>query len=400
MANLLFLDCFSGISGDMLLAALLDLGYNEKTLHRHIRALNPGPFKLNKTVVLRQGLRGLHISAHWGKAHGHGHRAYKEIVRLISKAALPAVVKKNALAVFKLLGQVEAQCHQVPLAQVHFHELGALDTLFDIVGVCSALHELDIKEVLASPINVGTGLIKSAHGRLPVPAPAVSALLQGYPVYNLGPRAELTTPTGAALVRHFSQPAPQLPSAWFKAQGYGAGTINFKDHPNLLRVFLLGGSTSPAAAESTIMLKTNIDDQSPEVMSYISDLLMKNKALDVAIVPIQMKKNRLGMQLEVMCTKEQAGMLANLILQETTTLGVRMEECQRWVLDRRIETVLVKGQPIRVKAAFWGDRLLKAKPEAADVQKAARRLKTPLHEVLSLVRQKIAGGFPRTKTVM
>ncbi len=396
MTNTLYFDCFSGISGDMTLAALLDLGYAEKTLNRHINALKLGPFKLEKALVVRQGLQGLHIAPHWSQPNPH-HRSYRDIVHLIARASLPAGIKKNVLAVFKLLGQVEAECHHLPLARIHFHELGALDTIFDIVGVCSALHELAIDDILVSPINVGAGLIKSAHGTLPVPAPAVSALLQHYPIYAKGPQAELTTPTGAALVRHFAKPASLLPLGVLKAQGYGAGTKTFKSHPNLLRAFWLHRPASHAQQDTIIMLKTNIDDQTPEVVAYVQDLLMKNKALDTAVVPIQMKKNRLGMQLEVMCTRDQAESLAKLILQETSTLGVRLEECPRLILKRIIKTVTVQGQSIRIKEAYWGDRLVKTKPEAEDVQKAARHLQLPIQDVLTLLIKTHGAAFRRTK---
>lgn len=289
-----YLDAFSGISGDMLVGALADAGAG--ALGDGLAALGMGAsYRFEKT--LRGGIAATRFHVEGGE--GHGHRHLSQILDLIGKAALPERVKQNATAVFQRLAEVEARVHQVPIERVHFHEVGAVDSISDIVGACLGFELLGVDEIRCSPLNLGSGTVETAHGVLPVPAPATAALVEGKPVYARGPAVELTTPTGAAIASTLAASFGPLPPMRISATGYGAGARDFPEHANLLRV-LIGEASGSSEATTVSVLEANIDDSSPEVLGYAMERLLDAGALDVTLSPIFMKKNRPGTLVRVL----------------------------------------------------------------------------------------------------
>src|SRR6185437_9821375 len=283
-----------------------------------------------------------------------------------------------ASAVFLRLGEAEARVHGVPVERVHFHEVGAVDSISDIVGACVALDLLDIGEIHTSAINVGSGTVQTEHGMLPVPAPATAALLEGMPIYARGPAVELTTPTGAALAATLSSHFGALPAMSIAQIGYGAGDRDFKDQPNVLRV-LLGERTSATEATLVSVIEANIDDSSPQVLGYALERLLEAGALDASFSPLQMKKNRPGALLRVIAKPEDQEKLAQIILAETTTLGLRIYAAERRIEQRRIVEVETPFGPVRIKMSGH-DRFA---PEYDDCRAIAARTGMPLREVIS-----------------
>jgi uncharacterized protein (TIGR00299 family) protein len=370
-----YLDAFSGISGDMLVGALADAGASPGRIAESLNSLGTGAqFRFEKTK--RRGIAATKftVSAPPGKAHRH----LPEIFRLIDQGELPERVKQNAKAVFERLGRAEAAVHNVPLERVHFHEVGAVDSIADIVGACLGFALLGIEEIHCSPINVGSGTVKTEHGVLPVPAPATVALLEGKPVYSRGPAVELTTPTGAAvavtLAVRFGPPPPMTLSA----AGYGAGDADFSEHANVLRV-MIGEASGATEATTVSVLEANLDDLSPQVLAYAMERLFDAGALDVSFSPVFMKKNRPGTLLRVIARPEDQETLASILFAETSTLGIRIYAAERRVQSRRIVEVDTPYGRVRVKVSGGGAWA----PEYEDCRKLAREKGVPLKEVLS-----------------
>jgi pyridinium-3,5-bisthiocarboxylic acid mononucleotide nickel chelatase len=438
-----YLDCFSGISGDMFLGALVDAGVSPKLLEETVAALNIGA-RLEFSRVMRSGISATkvdvyaggekdlpreifcekqeHQHAHSHEAphvhddkhpHGHSHehhnephnnrnqhshgRALPEIRRIIESAAISANAKKTAIAIFEALGQAEAEIHNTSIEDVHFHEVGAVDALVDIACAAVGAESLAVDEWICSPLNVGGGTVKCAHGTLPVPAPATLKLLSNAPVYSSGPQVELVTPTGAAIVKILSTRFAPFPAMKIEKAGYGAGTRDFADHPNLLRLTIgetvhsEAASKLPGTASETIaVLEANLDDLSPQILAYAMERLLAEGALDVFSVPIQMKKNRPGALLTVLAKTEDAHRLTHLIFVETTTLGVRRREEQREVLPRRWETVATTWGPVRIKIANMNGSISNYAPEYEDCRKLAETNHVPLKNVLQEAMQAYA----------
>lgn len=381
--KLAYLDCFSGISGDMLLGALVDAGLPAGMLEAELRKLNLKGWRLATERVLRGGMSATKLT--FETPHEHAHRTWAEIRALIRASALAPTVKTRAEAVFERLAEVEGQIHQKPASEVHFHELGAADTILDIVGACVALEALAIERLICSPLNVGSGTIKTAHGTLPVPAPATAALLRGAPVYSNGVEAELATPTGAAVVSTLAAGFGALPPMNVSAIGYGAGSRTLPEHLNLLRVFLGESAERGATAgtDSVTVLEASLDDMSPLVGSYFIEQALAAGALDVYCTPVQMKKNRAGILLTVLCPPERAEPLVQLVFQQTTTIGLRMYEARRRTLEREILTINTPHGPVRMKLARLNGHVLNAAPEYDDCQRIARERNLPLKQVLA-----------------
>src|SRR6266852_1185121 len=409
-----YLDCFSGISGDMFLGALVDAGVSPKLLENTVTALNIGArleisrverggIAATKLDVYANGEKDLprevfweqeeahshpHVQEH-GDSHEHHHHGYgrnlADIRKIIEKTAIGSAAKATAIRIFDALGEAEAEIHNTSIEQVHFHEVGAVDAMVDIVCAAVGAESLAVEEWVCSPLNVGGGTVKCAHGTLPVPAPATLKLLQDAPVFSAGPQVELVTPTGAAIVKTLSRRFASFPAMKIQKSGYGAGTREFPEHPNLLRITI--GEAEPTSRANTsndtiAVLEANLDDLSPQVLAYAMELLLAEGALDVFSVPVQMKKSRPGALLTVLAKLEDANRLTNTIFAETTTLGVRRRQEQRQTLSRRWETVDTTWGPVRIKIANMNGSLSNYAPEYEDCRTLAETQNVPLRTVM------------------
>jgi uncharacterized protein (TIGR00299 family) protein len=375
--KLCYLDAFSGISGDMTVGALLDAGAPSDALLAALHSLDTGAwFEVEKTV--RGGVTASKFRVHVGDQPVQ-HRHLSHILEMIAKAPLSPRAQAAASAVFLRLGEAEAGVHGVPVEKVHFHEVGAVDSIADIVGACVALDLLDISEVHASAINVGSGTVQTEHGLLPVPAPATASLLAGKPIYSRGPEVELTTPTGAALAVTLASSFGPLPAMRISSIGHGAGDRDFKQHANVLRVLI--GERTDDVPEATLIsvIEANIDDSSPQVLGYALEKLMEAGALDAALSPLQMKKNRPGSLLRVIAKPEDQERLAQIIFAETSTLGLRIYAAERRVEARRLVEAATPSGTLRGKVSAQGAFA----PEYDDCKAIAQRTGTPLPRVLA-----------------
>jgi pyridinium-3,5-bisthiocarboxylic acid mononucleotide nickel chelatase len=376
---LCYLDAFSGISGDMLVGALADAGTDQAAIQTAIidavASLETGAV-LSFERVKRCGIGATKFHVSVAETHAHRHLAY--ILKIIEKAALPERAKQNAAAVFQRLGEAEAAVHQVPIEHVHFHEVGAADSIADIVGTCVGFELLGVTSIVSAPLNVGSGTASTAHGILPVPAPATAALLRGKPIYSEGPAVELTTPTGAALAVTLAREFGALPPLKITAAGYGAGGYDFQDRANVLRV-ILGEETGAAEATTITVLEANIDDLSPQILAYAMDRLLEKGALDVTLQPIQMKKGRPGTLLRVLARPEDRETLVQIVFAETSTLGLRTYTAERRVQARRWVDVETRYGKVRMKVSGEGAYA----PEYEDCRRIAQEAGVALKNVVA-----------------
>jgi pyridinium-3,5-bisthiocarboxylic acid mononucleotide nickel chelatase len=404
--KVLYFDCFSGASGDMVLGALIDAGVPLAEVRRALGSLAIAPDTVWTERVVRTGISATKFCVRGedtGAAHAHDtgrehasqghegpeHRTLAEISRLIDGSALSAAGKARATALFARLAEVEADIHGIPMDRVHLHEVGALDSIIDIVGTVHALEYLGADRIVASPLNVGRGTVRAAHGVYPVPAPATLQLLAGTPIYAGPQSAEMTTPTGALLIAGYAASFGALPPMRMRAVGYGAGSRDFAEMPNVLRVLI--GEAAEAATESTAgppsrvsVIEAEIDDMSPQLFGMVMDRLLAEGALDVFYTPVQMKKNRPGTLLTVIAPLGARERLSATIFRETTTLGVRYRESDREVLDRETVTVQTPAGPIPIKVARRDGLVLNAAPEFDDCVRAAAASGRPVKEVQAL----------------
>ncbi|MGH9645823.1 MAG: nickel pincer cofactor biosynthesis protein LarC [Bryobacteraceae bacterium] len=370
-----YLDAFSGISGDMTVGALIDAGAGTDSLIAALESLGTGArFRIEKTK--RRGIAASKFHVEGGDVAKHRHLPH--ILSMIDASGLTAQAKANAKAVFEKLGEAEAKVHDMPIARVHFHEVGAVDSICDIAGACAALDLLGIGEVQSSPLNVGSGTVKTEHGILPVPAPATAELLQGKPVYSRGPEFELTTPTGAAIAATLATRFGAMPALTISSTGYGAGDRDFPEHSNVLRA-IIGEPSGASEAATVSVLEANIDDASPQILGYAMERLLEAGALDVTLEPVFMKKNRPGMLLRVIARPEHRETLAELIFAETTTIGLRIHEAERRVQPRSIREVETVYGTVRIKTTGNGSFA----PEYDDCRSLARERGVPLKQVLA-----------------
>ncbi len=370
-----YLDAFSGISGDMTVGALVDAGADFGAITAALDSLGTGAvFRLEK--VKRKGVTASKFTVEAEDTKKHRH--LPQILKMIEGGAMSQRAKQNAAAVFQRLGEAEAAVHGVPVEKVHFHEVGAVDSICDIVGACVALDLLGIGEVYCSPVNTGHGTVNTQHGVLPVPAPATARLLEGKPVYARGPAMELTTPTGAAIVAALARGFGAPPAMTLLASGYGAGDREFPDHANVLRV--LTGERSGAKETTTVtVIEANIDDSTPEVLGYAMERLMDQGALDVTLTPLLMKKGRPGTLLRVIAAPEESERLAGVVFAETSTLGVRQYPAERRVQARSVIEVETPHGKVRVKVSASGAFA----PEYEDCRRVAQESGVPLRQVMA-----------------
>jgi hypothetical protein len=415
-----YLDCFAGISGDMFLAALVDAGVDPKILHEAIDALN-----LNATLKIekvdRNGISSTKVNVYEGETiaehahhtaeththpheHSHDHehhhpethehkhthgRSLTTIRNLINAAPLTPAVKQTAIQAFELLGASEAKIHNLPIEKIHFHEVGAVDAIVDIVAASAGIHALHIDRWHSSPLNVGGGMVDCAHGRFPVPAPATADLLRGFPTYSAHIEKELVTPTGAALIRALAPTFGPQPAMRVQQIGYGAGTRNPKDFPNVLRLSI--GETADATHAAVAVLETAIDDLSPQILAHVTERALALGALDVMSTAVQMKKGRLGTHLTILADDAQVPALEDLLLRETSTLGVRIHHERRSCLDRTHTTIATPYGNIRIKIGSRNGEVFNAAPEFEDCRAAAAQHNVPI----KLVQQAAIAAYLR-----
>jgi uncharacterized protein (TIGR00299 family) protein len=365
-----YLDAFSGISGDMTVGALIDAGADSAALFHVLESLETGAkFQVDK--VTRRGVAASKFHVIAGEAKGHRH--LKDILELIAKSAAAEPVKQNAAAVFQRLGEAEAKVHGIPLAKVHFHEVGAVDSICDIVGACAGFHLLGVDAVYSSSLTVNT-----EHGVLPGPAPATAELLTGKPIYARGPALELTTPTGAAIAATLSKDFGALPPMRISSTGYGAGDKDFPEHANVLRV-LIGESSDARESTTVSVLEANIDDSSPQVLGYAMERLLEAGALDVTLEYALMKKNRPGTLVRVIAKPEDRETLAQMMFAETSTLGLRIYSAERRVQARRMLEVETPHGKVHIKISADGSFA----PEYDDCRALALASGIPLKQILA-----------------
>src|SRR5580692_5251109 len=447
-----YLECFSGMSGDMFLGALIDAGVSPRVLEEAVAALDVGA-RLEISRVVRSGISATKVDVwvdgekdlpreeYWAEEgvaravspaktdhrhsdhshpeheqhhnhehsseagssragvpapHEHSHgRGLTEIREIISKAEISDAAKKTAVAIFEALGMAEAKIHATSIEKVHFHEVGAVDAMVDIVCAAVGSEALGVEEIICSPLNVGGGTVRCAHGTFPVPAPATVELLEGAPVYSSGVQAELVTPTGAAIVKILARRFAAFPEMRIDKSGYGAGSRDFPGHPNVVRLTIgeaastLAGKT---ASDTVTILEANLDDLNPQVFGYVMDRLLEEGALDAFGVPVQMKKNRPGTLLTVLCKPEDADRLTQLIFAESTTLGVRRREEIRQTLARRWENVSTPWGEVRIKVASMNGTVTNYAPEYEDCRRIATEHRVPLKTVMQEATRAFTGS--------
>jgi len=389
--RLAYLDGFAGVSGDMLLGALIHAGAPVDHLRKVLHALHLHA-ELEVGKVDRSGINSTHVriithghAAEEHHHHGHHHEPHRglaEIRKIIAAASLPTPVADRAQRAFTLLGEAEAKIHNIPVEKIHFHEVGAVDAIADIVLVCAAAHALKIDRWRSSPLNVGGGTVQCAHGRFPVPAPATAELLRGTPTYSSGHDGELVTPTGAALLRAFDAEFGPLPSMTVDAVGYGAGTRNPPGFANVARLNIGAAAESSVTGDTVIVMETAVDDCNPQVIAHFVERALQLGALDVIRAPVFMKKNRLGTMITVLADRNHAAAIEDLLLRETSTLGLRVREERRICLDRQLVEVTTEWGSVRVKVGARGGEELNAAPEFEDCRKIAEARGVPIKNVI------------------
>jgi len=390
--KLAYFDCFSGISGDMTLGALVDAGCAVEHLRAELRGLQVPGWELSAEKVWKNGMAATYVRV--VTEDQSKHRSLNAILEILEKSELAPVVRGRAAAIFQKLGEAEARVHDVPLEKIHFHEVGAVDAIVDIVGTCVGFHTLGVERFACSPLNVGGGTVKMAHGILPVPAPATANLLQGKPTYSNGVQMELVTPTGAAIVAALCDTFGPQPPMSVSAIGYGVGMADLEGQPNVVRI-MIGeevGSAKGAQAgvpvllgfdEEIAVVEANLDDMNPQIYGYFLEKALGAGALDVYTTPVQMKKNRPGTLLTVLCKPQDTNALMALIFAETTTFGVRTYRAQRRVLPREWVNVGTEFGDVRIKVSRVNGRILHAAPEFEDCRKLAMEKNVPLQRVIA-----------------
>jgi uncharacterized protein (TIGR00299 family) protein len=373
-----YLDASSGVSGDMCLAALLDLGVDPALFREKMGGLRL-PVEIKVRRVRRGGFAALKVDVAV-RRHDPVERTFADIERLIARSRFATAVKDRTLAIFKRLFEAEAKVHGRKLKETHLHEAGADDALVDILGTAFLLEELGVADLHCSPLNVGSGWVKTSHGRLPVPPPAVAELLKKAPVYSAWVESELVTPTGAAIVAALAKTYAGLPELVYDRIGRGAGTKEFPEIPNILRVYC-GDAAAFDPGRSVFIVEATVDDASPQLLAHFLERALDEGALDATLSPVVMKKNRLGTKLQVLVEAGRLDGLVEAIFRETTSIGVRYYPVGRRVLDRSFETVRVGGERIGLKLASRDGRTLNVQPEYEDLVRASRRSGTPLKEI-------------------
>ena len=382
MKKIAYFDCFAGVSGDMILGALLDAGLSRGDLRAALDRVPVSGYRFDARRVKRAGISGTKVTIRLKKGAGKKIRGLDDIIAVVRESALPESVTSAAERVFRELARVEAKVHGSRLPDVHFHELGAVDSIIDIVGSLAGLHMFGVEDVYASALPWNSGSVECAHGTLPVPAPAVAELMKGMPVYQHRIRGELVTPTGAVIMKCCARGVGSMPPMKVSRVGYGAGGSRFPGFPNLLRL-VIGEAVGSCGSERVTVIETEIDDMSPAIYAHMSGKLFAGGALDVFTTPVMMKKSRVGQLLTVLCHPDRLPELTELILRESTTLGVRFREEQRIILSRETMKVKTPHGQVRVKLAIRPEGVITVSPEYDDCVRIAAKKKTPLIMVIT-----------------
>jgi uncharacterized protein (TIGR00299 family) protein len=394
MSRIVYFDCASGASGDMVLGALVDLGLPLELLRAELARVPLAGYGVEAHRVHRAGLHATKVEVRVDAGAGAGHRGLREILGLIERSDLEGAVKERVAALFRRLATAEAAVHGTEPEKVHFHEMGAIDSIVDIVGGVVGLAWLRADRYLSSPLNVGTGTVTMSHGTFPVPPPATAHLVRGAPVYGAG-EGELLTPTGALLVTDYASAYGPLPLMRPSGIGHGAGSRETPGRPNVLRL-LVGEEGGGASGDSVLVLETEIDDMSPQLLGPLGERLLGGGALDVYFTPIQMKKGRPGVLVTVLADPQRREAVEEILFAETTTLGVRRQAWERTVLDREVVPVSTPYGVIGVKVGRRGGRVYNAQPEFEDCLRAAQNGEVPLKEVWAAALAAYRGGSPRS----
>jgi pyridinium-3,5-bisthiocarboxylic acid mononucleotide nickel chelatase len=388
----LYFDCFAGASGNMILGALVALGVDETELIGQIKRLDVSGFDLEIKTVDRSGISATHVEVKVPREHAHRH--LHTIEKIIDDSRLSENVKTRATAIFKRLAEAEAKIHGIDIQKVHFHEVGAMDAIIDVVGACVGFEMLGIEKFACSKIHVGSGFAQMAHGKFPVPPPAVAELLKNAPIYSTEIEGELITPTGAAIISIVCEEFGRIPEMRVEKTAYGAGTREYKGFPNVLRLMLgeVGSRESgvennqvsdhrPPTTDHLVLLETNIDDLSPQILGFVLERAFELGASDCWFTPIQMKKNRPATMLSILCETDKKEVLTEMLFRETSTIGLRVRETERICLPRRIEKIETKFGVVDVKIAGFNGESVNAKPEYEQLRAIAERENLPLREV-------------------
>lgn len=378
-----YFDCSAGISGDMCLGALVDAGVPLKELERGLRALHVGGYTLQARKVKRSSIAATKVDVVLA-SRDQQTRRWKEIKGLIDESSLPRHIQQKGLKIFKRLFQAEGRVHGKAFNRTHLHELGAVDCMVDVFGTLIGLDFLGVGKVCSSAVNLGSGFVMTEHGGLPVPAPATAELLKGIPVHTSGTSFELTTPTGAAIVREVADCCVNMPLMKPERIGYGAGQRDVEGFPNVLRIFFGEEILRQKSAHlpKVTVIETNIDDMNPQLYEYVLEKLFNSGALDVSLAQVIMKKGRPGILLTVLCHEDKRADIMDIVLRETTSIGLRFYEVSRVVLEREGKERETEFGKVRLKVAKMPDGTVKVRPEYEDCKRIARKYRIPLMEVM------------------
>lgn len=394
----LYFDCFAGASGNMILGGLVALGVDREDLLRQLRSIAPVGFEIEFATVDRSGISAVHANVSVPDEKDHRHLS--DVEKIIDDSAVSEIVKQRSKAIFRCLAEAEARVHGIEIDRVHFHEVGAMDAIIDIVGACIGFEMLGIEHFVCSKIHVGSGFVEMAHGKFPVPPPAVTELLHGIPFYSTEIEGELATPTGVAIVSTLCDEYGQIPEITVERIGYGAGSRQYEKFPNAIRL-MLGESADAAASagiDRLVLLETNIDDLSPQILGYVMDRAFELGALDCWFTPIQMKKNRPAVMVSVLCESDKRSALTDLIYTETSTLGIRIREVERECLAREIVRVETDFGGIDVKIGKLNGRVVNAMPEYDQVRRVALENKVAFRIVRDAALAKLNAGKIQSAT--
>ncbi|MBB6448711.1 hypothetical protein HNR44_000660 [Geomicrobium halophilum] len=401
--KILYIDTVSGIAGDMTLAALADLGVNLEQVAARLRTLPIDAFSMDTKDVIKKGISSKQLLLTFDEEHGHHylhdhvhnhghhndhthnhdhhHRRASDILEMISDSELPERVKLRSTKIFEVIAESEGRIHGMDPKDVHFHEVGAMDSIIDIIGVCLALEQLDVDQIIASPVPPGSGKLNMAHGLYPIPAPATTDLLKGIPLASLDVNGELTTPTGAGILKALSAHFGSIPAGRILGIGYGAGKKDFPHHPNVLRVLLMEDVPSHQNQERVHILECQVDDMTGEALGYTMERLFEAGVLDAYYTPVHMKKNRPGTLITALVDTVHAEQVENCLLQETSTFGVRRTEAKRRPLNRRVDTLSTPLGEVRVKVGYDKDKTYQTSLEYEDIKRIAERENKPFGQV-------------------
>ncbi len=380
--KIIYFDCFSGISGDMIIGALIDVGLDFSFLRKELEKLSLEGYRIESKRVVKNGITGIKFNVIENHKPSDKERNLNEINKIIDNSKLDNDIKNTIKKIFLKIATAEAKIHGKSVNQIHFHELGAIDTIIDVAGAVIGIKKLGIKKAYCSKLNVGTGFVDMSHGKFPVPAPATAEILKGFPIYHNNVEAELVTPTGAAIITTLAEKFGEMPLMEIEKVGYGSGTYDLKQ-PNVLRVMLSNiiEKKEDNPVNTIDVIEANIDNMSAELFPYSVDKLMENGALDVYLTNILMKKGRPAVKLTVLADPKDTEMLSKIIFDETTTLGLRISRSERKILDREIKVIKTKYGNVRMKISKLGNEIKNITPEYEDCVKIAKSNKLPLKKV-------------------